>query len=228
MPPARPADHRRRGLALAAATAVLVGGASVACGGDQGGGADGEQRRLVYVSGLDDHLLPAYDTVPVHREPGGPVVAESPVDVLAWVHGRAGEWLEVALAEPGPAGGAAPASGTDPVPSAGSLRGWVADYYLRGELHLVDPEQPGCPVPAADLLGDRPRHRLDPSTRVGLVDLAQVGPQVWVQVRQVRGEGEWWVLRQHLSERPGPDIRRAEPGTGCEAITPDPVASHTH
>lgn len=230
MPPARPADLRQpdhrpggRALALVVAVAVLVGGAACSGGGRAGpGGAGDQQGRLVYVSGLDDHLLPAHDTVPVHREPGGPMVAEAPVDVLAWVHGVAGEWLDVALAEPGPPSAERPPAAINP------LRGWIADYYLRGEVHLVDPEAPGCPVPAADLLGDRPRHQLDPSTRVRLVDLAQVGPQAWVQVRPLRGEGQWWVSRQHLSERPGPDIRRAEPDAGCEEITPEPVAPHTH
>ena len=206
-------------VAVAGAAALLVGTACTTGGTAPGGTPAGagpvvrpvEQGPvLVYVSGLDDHLLEAYETVPLHRAPDGPVVAAVPTGVLAWAHHQSGGWLEVALAEERPA------------------RGWIADFYLRGELHLVDPAAPGCPVPAADRAGEPPHHHLAPSTRVRLVDLRRDGAEISVRVRDVRDGGTWWVARDSLSERPGPDVRRAAPGTACAGIRPEPAAPHAH
>lgn len=173
---------------------------------------------LVYVSGLDDHLLDAYRTVPLHAEPGGEVIAQAPVDSLARVHAEDGQWLDVELV--------APAAGPDG--EAGEpLQGWIADFHLRGELHVVDPDAPGCPVPTGHEPGETD-HRLDPSTRVRLVDLADRGSDAWVLVRAVGDGSTSWVHRDVLSERPGPDVRRAEEGTACADIHPEPATPHTH
>jgi hypothetical protein len=166
---------------------------------------------LVYISGLDDHLLPAYPTVPLHDSPGGAVIAAAPADTLAWVHAERGEWLDVSLVSP----------------AAG--RGWVADYYLRGELHVVSPDAPGCAVAMRHSPGEEPHgHVIEPSTRVRLLDLAPDGDTTWVLVRILSTGGEVWVDRTALSERPGPDIRRAETGTDCADILPEPVVPHEH
>lgn len=164
---------------------------------------------VVYVSGLDDHLLPAYETVPVHESPGGRVVGFTPVDTLARVHGEKGEWLDVELVGP-------------------ELRGWVADFYLRAELHVVNPGTPGCPVDTSHAPGDPPHHQLHPSTRVRLLDVVEQGSHTWVLVRSLLTDGISWVDRVVLSERPGPDIRRAAAGTACGDILPEPVVPHTH
>jgi hypothetical protein len=166
---------------------------------------------LVYVSGLDDHLLPAYATVPLHDGPGGRVIAQVPVDTFAWVHGEQGEWLDVSLAE------------------AGAGRGWIADFYLRGELHVVSPDSPGCPVVMRHSPGEEPHgHVIEPSSRVRPLDLAFDGQVTWVLVRVLRTGGEVWVERAALTERPGPDVRRAAPGTDCGEIVPEPLVPHEH
>lgn len=167
-------------------------------------------RPLVYVSGLDDHLLPERDTVPLHSAPDGPVVAHVPVDTLAWVRGGRGEWIEVELAEGEPE------------------EGWIADFYLRGELHVVDPDAPGCPVPTVHLPGETPHHHLDPSTRVEMTDLRHHGSVAWVEVRSLRTGATSWVERRTLTERPGPDIRGVDPATPCDEILPEPDVPHTH
>lgn len=164
---------------------------------------------VVYVSGLDDHLLPAYESVPVHESPGGRVIGFTPVDVLARVHGEKGEWLDIELI-------------------GAELRGWVADYYLRAELHVVNPGTPGCPVDTSHAAGDPPHHQLHPSTRVRLLDAVEQGSYTWVLVRSLLTDGISWVDRAVLSERPGPDIRRAATGTACGDILPEPVVPHTH
>jgi hypothetical protein len=170
-------------------------------------------KALVYLSGLDDHLYPVRETVPLHHEPDGTVVGDAPVDVLAWVNSEAGGWLEVAHAEDKSEG--------EP------WHGWVADFYLRGELHAVDPDAPGCPVMAwhaPDRTTDDPQHHLDPSTLVQPLDL----DGDLVQVRSRATDELWWIDRQVLSERPGPDTRRAPPDTACTDVTNEPVTPHTH
>jgi hypothetical protein len=155
-------------------------------------------------------------------------VAEVPTDSLAWAHDEAGEWVEVSLAEGVP------------------QRGWVADFFLRGELHLVDPATPGCPVPAGATAGV-PDRQLDPSSKVRLLDVAvievasidvtgadaaSVGPPAGVQVQaqvQVVATGVTaWVERRTLSERPGPDARRLGPAAACDTVGQAPVEPHVH
>jgi hypothetical protein len=190
--------------------------ALVACSDeDEGVDAAGpdSQEALVYLSGLDDHLYPVRETVPLHNEPDGPIVGHAPVDVLAWVRGEAGEWLEVAHA----------VDESDGEP----WQGWVADFYLRGELHAVDPDAPGCPVLAWHAPArspEDPQHYLAPSTLVQPLDLNED----LVQVRSRATDEIFWIDRQALSERPGPDTRRAPPGTDCKAVTDDPVTPHNH
>jgi hypothetical protein len=204
----------RRVAAVVAGGAVVALGLSVPVSGPvSGSGAGGNvadrPAALVYISGYDDHLLPAYETVPLYREPGGPAVADVPTDSLAWAHDEAGEWVEVSLAEGVP------------------QRGWVADFFLRGELHLVDPATPGCPVPAGATAGV-PDRQLDPSSKVRLVDVTSAGQQAWAQVRVVATGVTAWVERRTLSERPGPDARRLGPAAACDTIGPAPAEPHVH
>jgi hypothetical protein len=211
MPPARPVErHRRPGAGVAACLLALAAASAACAGGEDTGAADAvRQPVLVYLSGLDDHHLHAYDTVPLHREPGGEAIAHAPTDTLAWAHNETGGWLEVTLT------------------GDADLRGWVADYHLRSELHLVDPAAPGCPVPAGDQPG-RERAQVDPSTRVRLVDLAERARRTWVLVRDLHSEANWWVERHYLSERAGPDVRRFGPDTPCEDIPAVTPAPHHH
>lgn len=189
--------------AVAAGAVVVLLGLWVSADGED---RAGQQRSLVYLSGLDDHLLDAHDTVPMYRRPGDDPIAEVPTDTLAWAYAESGEWVEVRLAE----------GGTE-------HRGWVADFFLRGELHLVDPVTPGCPVPAGRTAGTVD-HALDPSTKVRPLDL--VGGQA--QVRVLATGQTWWVERRTLSERPGPDVRRPGSPADCDQIVAEPPAPHVH
>lgn len=188
-----------------------IGAGGVEVGHDHAGHTATGHRlpALVYLSGLDDHLLPERDAVPLHDRPQGQVTGYAPVDSLAWASQRSGAWLAIALAD------------------RDAVRGWVADYHLRHELHLVDPATPGCPVPAADDPGPPGDLRLPPSTRVQLVDLARLESGSWVLVRDLPGGHHWWIDPRHLSERAGPDIRRA-PDDACEEVTVAPVTPHRH
>lgn len=212
MPPVKPANtkrpttRRRTDLwVLLALTIVVVVGVTAA-----NTGSEREERPLVYVSGLDDHLLPAADEVAVHEAVGGAVTGHVPADTLVWVHDEQGEWLDVATAE-----------GT-------TLRGWIADFYLRGELHVVDPSAPGCPVPTAHHPQKAVHHQLDASTRVEMTDLYEGSSGLWVEVRDLRTENTSWVRRDTLSERPGPNPDASSPGTECSEVLPEPAVPHNH
>ena len=212
MPPVRPADttqptaRRRTDLwVLLAVTVVVVVGVTAA---NIGSGT--LQRPLVYVSGLDDHLLPATDEIAVHDAVGGVVTGHVPAGTLVWVHDEQGEWLDVATAEGTP------------------LRGWVADFHLRGELHVVDPDAPGCPVPTAHHPEEAVHHHLDASTRVEMIDLYPGPTETWVQVRSLRTDYTSWVRRDTLSERPGPNPNASAPGTECSEVLPQPAVPHSH
>jgi hypothetical protein len=214
MLPARAARGRRWLAVVAGAMALSVLlAATTACRASAehtGGGERGVWGPvLVYLSGLDDHHLEAYETVSLHRDPGGLVVAQAPTDSLAWAHDQAGGWLEVEMVD-------------NP-----DLRGWVSDYHVRGSLHLVDPAAPGCPVPAGHLPG-RVHDQVAPSTQVRLIDLADAAPDSWVLVRTLPGGDAWWVRSHHLSERAGPDVRRFAPDTPCEEIPAATPAPHHH
>ncbi|QSB14631.1 hypothetical protein JQS43_24735 [Natronosporangium hydrolyticum] len=175
---------RRRLWALASGAVVIIAGlVGPRIGGEP---APPPPAALVYLSGLDQHLLPAYETVPVHAEPGGPVVTSVPAGSLAWVHDQAGGWLEVVLAEGEP------------------VRGWVGDYFSRGELHLVDPTAPSCPVPAGAA-------EFAPSSKVRLLDAGEPARPDLVRVRGVADGQTGWVPRAVLSEQPGPHPLRPGP-----------------
>lgn len=197
----RPPTRGRRLAAVAAGAAVVLLGLSVPGWGDDP--AASEPMALVYLSGLDGHQLPERHEVPIYRRPGEDPVAEVPTETLAWAYAEAGEWVEIQFAE------------------GGDERGWVADYFLRGELHLVDPETPGCPVPAGRTAG-RVDHALDPSTKVRPVDLR--GGQA--QVRVLTTGELWWVARETLSERPGPNVRRPDAPADCAEIVMEPPPPH--
>jgi hypothetical protein len=201
--------YGRVGALATGGAVVLVGLLLQAPGGPAGPGPDGAPV-LVYVSGLDDHLLDAYTTVPLHSGPDGPVVAGVPAGTLVWVHPGTGAWVEVTVAEGAP------------------RRGWMADYFLRGRAHLVDPVTPGCPVPASAAPGGPPTGRFDPSTLVRLHDLAGRGTANWVLVEGITTGSRSWVARDALSERPGPDARRVGPGVDCERIGPREIPGHSH
>lgn len=196
---------RRAGLAVvAAALPVLL--ATAASSSEPGR----TTLPVVYLSGLDDHLLPAYEYVPLYDSPAGRIIAAAPAGTLAQVQAEQGEWLEVTIR----------ATGT---------RGWVADFYLRGELHVVNPESPGCPVVMRHSPGGEAHgHVLDPSTLVRLVDLAEHDGHTWVLVRAVTTGALSWVDQTELSEAAGPDIRKAAAGTDCAQIEPEPVTPHHH
>ena len=196
---------RRTGLAVAAAALPVLFATAASSGGPERGPLP-----VVYLSGLDDHLLPAYDAVPVYDSPGGRVTATAPAGSLARVNAERGEWLDVSI----------PATG---------VRGWIADFYLRGELRVVNPQAPACPVVMRHSPGGAEHgHILEPSTAVRLVDLAQLEGTTWVLVREVASDRLSWVEQAALSEAPGPDIRRAAAGTDCAQLEAEPVIPHHH
>lgn len=212
MPPATPAERHRRAVAAAGALLLVVVSAPACRTADEDAhGPEGPVRQpvLVYLSGLDDHHLEAYESVPLHHLPGGVVAARAPVDALAWAHDQTGGWLEITMVD-------------NP-----DLRGWVADYHVRSALHLVDPVAPGCSVPAGHLPG-RVHDQVSPSTQVRLIDVAGDAPDGWVQVRTLSGGDAWWVPSRYLSERAGPDVRRFGPDTPCEEIPAVTPAPHHH
>ena len=208
----KPANRHRRRLAVAAAAGLLT--LPLAACSSSGGQADNPDTgqpapMLVYISALDDHQLHAYDAVPLHYRPGTDVTAQAPTDTLAWAYDHTGGWVKITLVD-------------DP-----DRRGWIGDYHLRGQLHLVDPDAPGCPVPAGDQPGRTSEH-LDPSTRVRLVNLARHNHTTWIRVHDLHTDTSWWVEQHILSERAGPDIRRYDPGTPCQDIPPFTPAPHSH
>ena len=95
----------RRAVLVVAAAALPVLFATAATPGEPARGP----LPLVYLSGLDDHLLPAYESVPLYDSPAGRVIAAAPVGTLAQVHAVQGEWLEVTSLRP-MCGGGSPTS----------------------------------------------------------------------------------------------------------------------
>jgi hypothetical protein len=197
---------RRRAVALTAgALVVLIGLSAPRLGGPSLGEQPPEppsDAPLVYLSGLDEHMQPAYATVPVYDRPEGQAVASAPAGSLAWVHTEASGWLEVSLAEGEP------------------VHGWVGDYFLRGELHLVDPRTPACPVPGDGVV-------FAPSTKVRLLDLRPTAAGSQVLVRSLATAELGWVAREVLSEQPGPHPARIGAGP-CEEYSPVPTPTHAH
>jgi hypothetical protein len=169
----------------------------------------GERRPVVYVSGLDDHLVEARHEVPLHASAGGAEIGRVPVDTLVRALDEQGGWLEIETAE-GP-----------------RQQGWIADFYLRGQLHVVDPDEPGCPVATTHGAGEEAHHHLGPSTKVEMLDLQVGSAESWVQVRSLQTDATSWVARDSLSERPGPNPAMT-PGLACGEILPEPAVAHTH
>jgi hypothetical protein len=204
--------HGRRIGAVATAGLVLLLGPALRTGGPDGAGgfagAELPERVLVWVSGLDGHLLHAHHTVPLHAAPDGPVIAELATEALVWAEAEAGEWIQITLA------------------GGGSPVGWVAAFFLRGELHLVDPATPGCPVPAGTTPTGPADDHLPASTKVRPLDLTGSGPDARVLVAPLPAGDRRWVARNTLSEIPGPDTRAGAAGTPCEDFAPRVVPPH--
>ena len=153
---------------LVAALVVLV--AVTACGAPDGL-ADGT-RRVVMVSGRDDHGLVASQNVGLRSAPdGGDVIGRLPDGTLAQVRAVRGTQVQV---------------------SASGVTGWVDDFALRGELRLAGPP-PDCRVHLAgrdlpagtrvevlSLYEEMAKVRLlDPPRTVGTVpasDIAELAP----------------------------------------------------
>ena len=108
-------------------TALIVMATVTACGAPDGigdGSGDGA-RRVVMVSGRDDHGLVAVRNIALRPAPdGGGVVGRLPDGTLAQVREVRGAQVQV---------------------SASGVTGWVDDFVLRGELRLAGPP-PGCRV----------------------------------------------------------------------------------
>lgn len=165
------------------ALGLAVSGCGGPAAGDDEGRPDG---RLVLVSGRDDHGLLAQEAVPLYDAPGGSAsVGEIADGTLVHVRQIRGTWLQVVTAE-GPA-----------------ARGWVDDYFLRGEVRLVG-EAPSC---RSRLAGEP----VEGGTPV--VASAVRGAEVLVVAAadpRLRG----WVPRRDLQELPpqGPDCGEDPPG----------------
>ncbi|NUO35179.1 MAG: hypothetical protein HOQ27_08955 [Dermatophilaceae bacterium] len=124
---------------------------------------------LVLISGRDDHGELAAALVELYAAPGGRTpVGEAPDGTLARVVGLDGTWLHVRTLE-GP-----------------RIDGWVDDFHLRRELHLVG-AAPSCratldgrALPAGEqavvteLVGGRARVRLVHGSAAGWVARASV------------------------------------------------------
>lgn len=200
----------RRGLAAGLAGAALLAGGvavttAVASGHDvvldappRPGHAVASVTRfasgpVVLVSGRDDHGEQASAHVDVHAAPGsGPATGEVRDGTLARVVAVEGTWLQLRTLE-GP-----------------SVQGWVDDFHLRREVHLVGPP-PGCRV---TLDG----HGLPAGEQAVVLD---------VRARQVRvqllgGSTAGWVSRAAVHE--------LAPREGCGSSVPSaaPAGGHHH
>lgn len=153
---------------------------------------------IVLVSGRDDHGLDRVDELPLHDGPGGEVVGTVAADTLARVHTTEGSWLEITTLE-GP-----------------TLEGWIDEFLVRGDLHVVLPDAPACGAPTAE--GDLP-----PSARVRVVDVhTGAGGVDRVGVVQVGDEREHHVERHWVRELPGPAPRLGTECTEVADVAPGP------
>ncbi|GAA2744172.1 hypothetical protein GCM10009868_20790 [Terrabacter aerolatus] len=142
---------------------------------------------VVLVSGRDDHGELASAVVAVHPEAGSATVTgDVPDGTLARVVAIQGTWLQVRTLEGPP------------------VQGWVDDFYLRREIHLVG-APPGC---RSALDG----HSLPAGQQAVVLDVK--ARQVRVQV--VGGETTGWAPRAAVHE--------LAPTEGCGSST----ASATH
>lgn len=187
----------RHVLVRTAATAVAVVGLAAGLLGLVRAGEAGGDRSIVLLSGRDDHGIAVRDTVPLHDAPDGEVVAEVPADALAEVHGQRPPWLRVTVLEGSP------------------VTGWVDDFLVRGDLHMVDPDAPACAV-TTDV------GVLPPSARVRVVDIHESG---MVGVHAAAGGPEHHVPRGLVRELPGP--RPPEDGD-CTTVADTEAPAHDH
>jgi hypothetical protein len=202
-------------IALVAAVAVLAslgasdGGApSTPSGGgapstttDRGAASTTTGGQIVLVSGRDDHGQHVADRLPLHDRPDGVEVTTIAADTLAAVQARSGTWLLVA--------------GLEGEPS----EGWIDEFLVRGELHVVSPDTPACPVPTDEGL-------LPASARVRVSDVHRAGVGATrIGVVTVADGTEHHVERARLRELPGP---ANDAGTGCGDVRElrDPVHRH--
>ncbi len=177
----------------ALAVALLL----AACGGE------GAERPILLVSGRDDHGLVAQDEVEVLDRPDGRPVAKVTDGTLVSVLGEDHEWLEVETLE------------------GRRIAGWVNDFYLRGQVHVVG-DPPACPVPLRGAPGGPPFAELAASAQVVLVD--HHGD--WVGVQPLGDDRLGVVPRAFISELPGP---APEPGARCEEVeVPADAEPHAH
>ncbi len=169
----------------------------VACGGSAA------ERPILLLSGKDDHGLVAESEVEILDRPDGRAVGMVPDGTLVYVLGEDREWLEVETLE------------------GRRVVGWVNDFYLRGQVHVVG-DPPACPVPLRGEPGGQAFAELAASQQVVLVD--HHGD--WVGVRPI-GAGRLGVVpRAFVSELAGPS---GEPGVPCAEVEVDPDARpHRH
>ena len=166
------------GAVLAAVLAVGLSGVSGARSAVEPGRSDGVGR-IVMVSGRDDHGLVASERVAVLVRPGGRAGTGMVRDgTLAEVLDTDGEWLELRTVEGRP------------------VRGWLNDFYLRGNLHLV-----GTSSTCTTRLG----HHMVPDGEQVTVRSVR-GDRV--RVSTVRRGWTGWVVRAAVQEV-------APTGSGC-------------
>lgn len=102
------------------------------------------QRRIVLVSGRDDHGLLVQKTVGLSRIARGEPTSRVPDGTLVRVEATHGEWLQVRTLE------------------RTSARGWINDFYLRGTAHVtrrIAPFPRNAQVEIVDLRDNRVRVR---------------------------------------------------------------------
>lgn len=104
--------------------AVIAAGCAAAACGDEGEPATAPERRVLLVSGHDDHGLLAEATVGLGEEPEGAPTDRVPDGTLVAVTETRGEWARVRTLE------------------GRAAEGWVNDFYLRGTAHLACSNEP--------------------------------------------------------------------------------------
>ncbi len=168
------------------------------------------ERPLLLVSGRDDHGALQAGAVDLLDRPDGDPIGVVPDATLVEVVDTDGEWLRVRAVE-----------GT-----AGRGEGWINDFFLRGQVHVVG-RPPACPVPLVGEPGGGAYAELRPSEQVVLVDhhLAADG-RVWVGVQPLQVEAVGLVPLDWIQELPGPVARDGE---DCADVPLDPEARpHRH
>lgn len=192
----------RRWAAAALAATLLLG----ACGGDAG-----PQRSVLLVSGKDDHGLQAAGRVPLLSAPDGEPAGSVADGTLVEVVGTSGEWLQVRVVADAPV----------------EIEGWLNDFHLRGQVHLVVPDAPACPVALVGEPGGPAYAQLRPSEQVVLVDHHRMADgMLWVGVVPLQDEAIGLVPSAWISELPGPT---SLDGQDCAEVALDTsVRPHRH